>query len=87
MNSPQATERVRADRPGDVVLAAYDAALDSSAESRRPGSRQPVIEEAWQRIFPKAATLVAAGPAQVIAAVTNALYQLASTPGASRAVD
>lgn len=79
----QATERARPDRLGDVVMAAYDAALELAGQNLAgPGSRQPVIEEAWRRVLPRAAPLVASAPAPVIAAVCNAAHQLASTPGA-----
>ena len=79
----QATERVRADRLGDVVMAAYDAALELAGQNLAgPGSRQPAIEETWRRVLPKAAPLVANEPARVLAAVCNAIHQLASTPGA-----
>jgi hypothetical protein len=79
----QATERVRADRLGDVVMAAYDAALELTGQNLAgSGSRQPVIEDAWRRVLPKATPLVANAPTAVIAAVCNAVHQLASTPGA-----
>jgi len=82
----QATERVRPDRVAEVVIAAYDAALELAGQNLAgPNSRLPVIEEAWRKVLPKAATLVAKAPARVIAAVCNAVHQLASTPGARAA--
>jgi hypothetical protein len=82
----QATDRVRPDRVGEVVMAAYDAALELAGQNLAgPGSRLPIIEDAWRRILPKATPLVASAPARVIAAVCNAVHQLASTPGARAA--
>jgi len=79
----QATERVRADRVSEVVMAAYDAALELAGQNLAgPGARQPFVEEAWLRILPPAAALVATDPTGVIAAVCNAAHQIASTPGA-----
>jgi hypothetical protein len=79
----QAVEPVRADRLGEVTMAAYDAALELVGQRLSgPGGRLPLIEEGWRRILPNAAALVASAPGRVIPAVCNAVHQLASTLGA-----
>ncbi|PYJ81353.1 MAG: hypothetical protein DME22_21320, partial [Verrucomicrobia bacterium] len=79
----QAVEKVRADRLGEVTMAAYDAALELVGQKLAgPGARMKAIEEGWCRILPKAASLVAMAPGRLIPAVCNAVHQLASTPGA-----
>lgn len=79
----RAVEVVRADRLGEVSMAAYDAALELVGQKLAgPGSRMPVIEEGWRRILPTIAPLVATAPNRLISAVCNAVHQLASTPGA-----
>jgi len=78
----QAIEKVRADRLGEVTIAAYDAALELVGQKLAgPGSRLPYIAEGWRRILPKVPSVVAISPGVVIPAVCNALHQLASTPG------
>lgn len=79
----QSTERARADRLADVVMAAYDSALELVGQNLAgPGAREPFVEEAWRRVVPKIAALVAREPSRVIASVCNAAHQLACTPGA-----
>ncbi len=79
----RAVEAVRADRLANVTQAAYDAALELAGQKLAgPGSRVASVEEAWRRVLPKAAHLVATAPARLIAAVCNAAHQLATTPGA-----
>ena len=74
----QAGERAR-----DVAHAAYDAALTLVSEKvAGPGGRHPVIDEMWERVLPPMAALVADQPARVIGSLTNAVFHLASTPGA-----
>lgn len=76
----QAVEKARADRVADVTIAAYDAGLELVGQRLAgPGSRLPCIEEAWRRILPNAASIVAAAPGGLIPAVCNAVHQLAST--------
>ena len=78
-----AVEKVRADRLGEVTMAAYDAALELVGQKLAgPGARIASIEEGWRRILPKAASVVATSPGRLIPAVCNAVHQLASTPGA-----
>lgn len=79
----QAVEAARPDRVPEVVMAAYDAALELVGQRLAGrGARQPFVEQGWRRILPKAAPLVAAAPGRVLAAVSNALVQIAATPGA-----
>jgi len=79
----RAVDRVRPDRLGEVTIAAYDAALDLvSQKLAGPGSRLAPVEQGWRRILPVSAALVATAPGHLIAAVCNAIHQLASTPGA-----
>jgi hypothetical protein len=79
----QAVEKARADRLGEVTMAAYDTALELvGLKLAGPGSRLASVEEGWRRVLPKAAALVATAPGRVIPAVCNAVHQLASTPGA-----
>ena len=78
----EAVDAVNPERVPATVWAAYDAALIVVAEKLAgPGGRYPVIAEAWQDLLPAVAPLVAEAPGRVIGAVTNALTQLASTPG------
>jgi len=78
-----AVEKVRADRLNEVITAAFDAALELAGQKLAgPGSRLSVIEEAWNRILPPAAAVVAVAPGRVIPAVCNAAHQIASTAGA-----
>ncbi len=66
-----------------VVWAGYDAALQLVKERLiGPGGRHPVIEEAWQRLLPALAPLLAQSPTKVIASVSNAVCRLADTDGA-----
>src|SRR6185295_3137742 len=50
----QAVAKVRAERLGEVVLAAYDAGLELVGQKLAgPKARVTGIEEAWHRILPK----------------------------------
>ena len=46
------------------------------------GSRYPFIDEAWERLLPRLGRHLAAEPRKTAAAVTNAVYQLSTEPGA-----
>ena len=82
----QAVEKVRADQLGEVTMAAYDAGLELVGQKLAgPGARLACIEEAWRRILPNAALLVASAPGRLIPATCNAVHQLASTPCARAA--
>jgi hypothetical protein len=76
-------EKVRADRLAEVVMTAYDAGLELvSQKLAGPGAKTLTVEEAWRRILPKIASLVAISPGRLIPAVCNAAHQLAAAPGA-----
>jgi hypothetical protein len=47
-----------------------------------PAARTTFVGDAWTRVLPRIAPLVAAEPDRLIAAVCNATYQLATTTGA-----
>src|SRR6185369_10036159 len=79
----RALDRVRPDRVAEVTMAAYDAALELvSQKLAGPGSRLGPVEEGWRRVLPASAALVATAPARLIAAVCNAVHQLAAIPEA-----
>ncbi len=79
----RAAERVRPDRLPEVVMAAYDAALELVGQKLAgPGARFNSVERAWRNVLPRAAPLLAIAPNKIIAAVCNATHQLAATPGA-----
>jgi hypothetical protein len=80
-------ERVAALGDGDrvraTVHAAYDAALTLVGEKLAgPGGRHAEVDEMWSRLLPEVAGLVADQPARVIGSLTNAVFHLATTPGA-----
>ena len=74
---------VRPERATDVAHVAYDMGLELVGQKLvgRP-ARTPVVGDAWRRVLPQLATLVAAEPEKLIAAVSNAAHQLSTTPGA-----
>jgi hypothetical protein len=78
-----AVARAGPDRVTDVVLAAYDIALELVGQKLvgRP-ARTPHVGDAWRRVLPEVATLVAREPERIIAAVCNASHHLSTTPGA-----
>ncbi|HEX9936979.1 MAG TPA: hypothetical protein VGB15_07645 [Longimicrobium sp.] len=70
----------------DVARAAYELALELVGQGLAgPASREPAIERAWLEVGAAALALVAAEPERVLAAVANAVHQLAATPGARSA--
>jgi hypothetical protein len=75
------------DRTHDVAHAVYDAALTLVSEKLAgPGGRHAEIDRLWSSLLPKLAALVADQPARVIGSLTNAVFNLCTTPGA-RAAD
>jgi hypothetical protein len=71
------------DHVPDIVMIAYDAALALVGQKLAgPAARLPEINDAWRRIFPRIPAAVVSAPAKIIPAVSNAVYQLASTPNA-----
>jgi hypothetical protein len=78
-----AVARTHPDRVTDVTLAAYDIALELVGRKLVGGAaRTPYVGDAWRRLLPNVATLVAADPERVIAAVCNAVHHLSAAPGA-----
>jgi len=78
-----AVERVHPDRVAEVALAAYGLGLELVGQGLAgPNARDASIDEGWRAVAPAAAALVAAAPERVLAALGNALHQLAATPGA-----
>ncbi len=79
----EAVARVRPERVGHFVQAAFDAALELVGQRLAgPGARERVQEEGWLRILPAAAPLLAEHPGSLVSAVGNALHRLSATPGA-----
>ena len=75
--------RVRSDAVTDAVMVAYEIALELAGQKLvGTGARSPLIEQGWQRVLVAVAGLAAASPARVLGAVSNALHNLASIPGA-----
>lgn len=67
----------------DFVFAAYDAGLDLCGQRLiGPSSRCSAMNAVWRELLPDAIPLVARDPVRVLAAVGNATYGLATTPGA-----
>ncbi|MCC7358321.1 MAG: hypothetical protein IT317_02520 [Anaerolineales bacterium] len=79
-------EEVAALVPAKAEAAAealYDLSLELiGQEFLGPRARNPVIGLGWQRLLPPLAAHLAADPRRFTGALTNALYQLAATPGA-----
>ncbi len=79
-------EQIAAVAPAQVEAAAealYDLSLDMvGQEFIGPRSRYPAIGAGWRRLLPALAAHVAADPRRLAGALTNALYQLATTPEA-----
>jgi hypothetical protein len=68
--------------PG-FLFAAYDAGLELCGQRLiGPSSRCPAMNTAWRELLPAAMPLVVRDPVRVLAAVGNATYGLATTPGA-----
>ena len=78
-----AVAAVRPDAVPQTVSSAYDIAIELVGRHLvGPAGCGPLIDEAWTRLLPAAAPAVAAAPARMLSAVSNALYRLCSTPGA-----
>ena len=78
-----AVERTRPESVTDVTRAAYDIALELIGQKLAGRSaRAPHVTHAWQRVLPTVASLVAADPERMIAAVCNAVHHLSATVGA-----
>jgi len=67
----------------DVAEALYDISLDLIAqELLGPTSRYPYLVEGWRVLLPRLARFIAQAPRPFVGSVTNALYNLSTTPGA-----
>ncbi|HEU0300171.1 MAG TPA: hypothetical protein VFR37_11970 [Longimicrobium sp.] len=67
----------------DAARAGYELGLELVGQRLSgPAGREPGIEQGWREVGTAAAALVAAAPERVLAAIANALHQLAATPGA-----
>ncbi len=79
----EAVHQTNPDSTYIVTESLYDIALDLLAQDLLgPQTRHPVLASGWTYLLPKLARFIAADPRTVIAAVTNALYNLALAPGA-----
>ncbi len=74
---------VRADQAAEVAEVLFDLSLDLlGQEFVGPNSRYPFIAEGWRSLLPRLSRFVADSPREFVGAVTNALYNLSTTPGA-----
>jgi hypothetical protein len=65
-------------------MACYEAALDLVGQRLvGPRARHDWITKGWQRILPALSSVLLQAPGRIVAAVSNALHQLATTPGAN----
>jgi hypothetical protein len=79
----QAVDRVRSDRVAEVAIAAYDAGLQITGQRLGGGTaRHTFVQQGWEQVLAPMAALVAEAPSQMCASVSNALFNLAATPGA-----
>lgn len=79
----RAVDRVLPNCVPDVAAVAYEVGLQLvSHRLAGPGARHGALDEAWRRILPAAATLVAEAPRRVLPAMSNAAHHLAAAPGA-----
>lgn len=70
-------------RTASVVQAAFEIGLELAGQRLvGRGARHAFIEAGWQRILPRYPALLAERPFELLGAVSNALHQLATTPGA-----
>jgi hypothetical protein len=77
-----AVASTRPDRTAAVASAAYDAALDLVGQRLAgPGARGTVLDEAWRRVLPALAPLIAVDPDRLLGALTNVLHNVAAAPG------
>jgi hypothetical protein len=79
----EAVARERADKAAEVAEALYDLSLDLfGQEFIGPNSRYPFIVDGWRFLLPRLPRFVAEAPREFTGSVTNALYNLSTTPGA-----
>jgi hypothetical protein len=74
---------VFAERAEATAIALYDLSLELFAEGLLgPEARPPWVQEAWRRLLPALPTLMAREPLRLTACITNAVVNIAATPGA-----
>ncbi len=79
----EAVARERADKAAEVADVLYDLSLDLlGQEFLGPDSRYPFIVEGWRFLLPRLSRFIAEAPREVVGSMTNALYNLSTTPGA-----
>lgn len=78
-----AVSRVRPERVPAAAEALFDLALALlGQELLGPASRHPHVAAAWSALFPALARFIAEAPHTVAGSLTNAIYNLSTTPGA-----
>ena len=78
----QSAAEVEPERATEVAHAAFDAALSLVGERLAgPGGRHAAIDALWVQLLPELGSLVADQPAKVIGSLSNAVFNLATTPG------
>lgn len=79
----QAVGQAQPDRAADVATTAYDLALELAGQ-RILGRGEPglTVADVWKRLLPAVPALVAANPARMLGATTNAWHALTITAGA-----
>ena len=79
----EAVDQQSPERTSAAVDALYELSLDLlGRDLLGPQARSPWIQTAWERLLPDLARFVALEPQRTAGAVSNALYNLAQTPGA-----
>jgi len=79
----EAVAREHPDKTADVADVLYDLSLDLlRQEFLGPNSRYPFIVEGWRFLLPRLSRFIAEAPREFAGSVTNALYNLSTTPGA-----
>jgi hypothetical protein len=79
----EAVHAVEPDKTAEAAQALYNLALDLLAgDYLGPTSRHPFVTEAWGALLPRLARFIAEAPRAVAGSVTNAMHNLAQTPGA-----
>lgn len=78
-----AVEQLDQSRLPVAVLAAYEVALELAGRALvGPSARSPALGEAWRRLFPQLAGLIATQPAAVLGLLSNAIIHLERIGGA-----
>jgi hypothetical protein len=79
----QAVHAIHPDAVGDVVSVAYDCSLQLVGQRLSlDAGRYGAIPAMWRDVLPSAAAVIATQPARVVASLTNAAHQLASSESA-----